>query len=199
MPATPFPVIGKVYDLDGTTLLTSGIVYAWNKNNDERTSSSINASGEYSLDLANLTSGYDTGDVIYLYVMDSEKNAVIRAELDSGDDSWTQDLYMKTGELSLHECKINSVIVSNNSGGAISVSFVERTDEITKILINVDDNGTQSASMDERIGGGFRFNTGFFPIITSQGTNIYNQSAGVDNAIGDTATRATIIIMAHII
>jgi len=71
-PNIPYPISGYVYDIDGSTAAEGAVVTALNGTTGEELAtpyqSTTNASGEYSIDLANLTSGYSNGDKIVVKV-----------------------------------------------------------------------------------------------------------------------------------
>jgi len=74
MPNTPYPVSGYIYASDGTTLITSGSVLAYNETTMETTAAdNIDSSGEYMIDLANLASGAATGDIIFVKAFSSDR------------------------------------------------------------------------------------------------------------------------------
>lgn len=66
MPIMPYPISGKIYNKDNN--LQSGVyVQAINTRTGEGTQSNTTTSnGEYTLDLANLNSGYSDNDIIFL-------------------------------------------------------------------------------------------------------------------------------------
>ena len=146
-------------------------------------SCTTNSSGEYTLDLANLSGGYDLTDTIYLYAYVSDKNGVVRAILTSTDISWEQDIYLKEGELVLTDSRVISILASCKT--AKSIMLIDRNTERIKGLINVSANGTVSHYFGKP---DLYFNNGFWVIIMAQGTNIINQSSGVSNAVGDTSS-----------
>ena len=63
---TPFPIDGIVLDIDGSTALNAAKVIVLNATTAERTSGITNSSGQFILDLANLTSGYSNGDKLQI-------------------------------------------------------------------------------------------------------------------------------------
>jgi len=88
MPYTSYPISGVVKDSDNSTLLEGATVTAYNETNEEEISitSTTNSVGEYTLDLANLTtSGYADEDYIVLKVTypDSDKIAQYRFQVDT--------------------------------------------------------------------------------------------------------------------
>ena len=72
MTTTPYPVSGVIYDTDGTTELSGCVVGARNITSGvflPAVSNYVTASnGQYTIDLANLTGGYDNGDVVEILV-----------------------------------------------------------------------------------------------------------------------------------
>ena len=94
-PVTPFTVAGYVYDNDLTTLMTSGTVVAYNATTNTQTSAvTINAQGEYTLNLANLSGGYSTGDEIHLIAESLQKKSFHRQLIGASDTEWTQNMYV---------------------------------------------------------------------------------------------------------
>jgi len=92
--AESFVVSGYVYDSDESTLITSGTVYAENKTKGTYISTSISESGTYSLDLADLSTGYDVGDEIHIKVHAGDKFGIYRRKIASGESSWEVNLYV---------------------------------------------------------------------------------------------------------
>ena len=70
MPITPYLVYGIITDTN-SSIVTSSPVKLHNSTNDEIIETVTNSSGQYLLDLANLTSGYSSGDTIYVYARNS--------------------------------------------------------------------------------------------------------------------------------
>lgn len=109
MPATPYPISGIVYAPDNTTAVNGAKVVAYNSTSGEATATTSNSSGEYIVDLANLTSGYDSGDVIYLSAFTGRRSVDYRTTTTAGDDvggSESKDLYLMWGQT--HAVNINS-------------------------------------------------------------------------------------------
>lgn len=63
----PYPVNGKVYDTNGTTVLANVLVQIRNLDNGSTGEATSNSEGQYVYDLANLSSGYVDGDHISVY------------------------------------------------------------------------------------------------------------------------------------
>jgi len=66
MSAVPYPISGIIYDSD-SEVLNGVTVSVINTDSNEELTTTTNSSGEYILDLANLTSGYRNGDLISIY------------------------------------------------------------------------------------------------------------------------------------
>lgn len=67
-PINPYLIFGTPTDESSSTLPEDTVVKAHNTTTDERIETRLNSSGQYVLDLANLTSGYSEGDSITVYV-----------------------------------------------------------------------------------------------------------------------------------
>jgi len=67
MPSNPYIISGTITDED-SNIVSSTLVTAHSITNSERITFTTNSSGQYVLDLANLTSGYTVGDTINVYV-----------------------------------------------------------------------------------------------------------------------------------
>ena len=66
---SPYPVSGYIYESDGSTALENAVVTARNVRTGEFLSlkSVSNSAGEYIIDLANFSSGYNNGDLVRIY------------------------------------------------------------------------------------------------------------------------------------
>jgi len=91
----PYPVSGKVYDIDGTA--EGGVtVRLTNTRTKETLTATTNTSGEYVLDLSNLESGWNNNDVVFLQAWEKSspfKTASYTFEV-SGDN-YNKDLYLQ--------------------------------------------------------------------------------------------------------
>ena len=102
MPNLPFGVYGKVYDIDGSTLVASLTVTLENATNHETISGTTDANGQYSLDGANLDSGVSANDVLFLRISNSNKSAEVLAKVSASDITtgfWNQDIYLRCGRM----------------------------------------------------------------------------------------------------
>jgi len=63
----PFPISGKVYESDGTTIISNVLVICKNVSNNETQTQLSNSSGEFLFDAANFTSGYSVGNEISIF------------------------------------------------------------------------------------------------------------------------------------
>jgi len=183
-----FTVSGHVYDVDGSTVVTSGSVYIENFTKGTQMSVDIQSDGSYSADLDNLPSGWSAGDVIYVYVKKYYKHAVVRAIIGDSDTSWSLDIYLKTGPIHEASCKLKKILAS--CGSAATINFVDKANDFLVTAVNVAANGTVTADLGEGMycEGGLRI------LIAGQGTTIQNQAAGVANAIGDNSNNAANVV-----
>jgi hypothetical protein len=67
MPSNPFPISGKIYSSDGTTILENVLIICKNVSNNETQTQLSNSSGEFLFDATNFTSGYKSGDEVSLF------------------------------------------------------------------------------------------------------------------------------------
>lgn len=97
MTGTPYPISGKIYDTDGSTALQGVLVGARNITANEYLPASAqavtNSSGEYTIDLANLTSGATKGDVIEVLVFKpSGRYAIYETIVDTATGAETKNI-----------------------------------------------------------------------------------------------------------
>jgi len=95
-PIQPYPVSGKIYDIDSTA--EGGVsVKATNVRTGESIMTATNSSGEYTLDLANLSSGYNTSDIIFMqaWKFTSSTKKIQSATFVVEGDSKELDLYLR--------------------------------------------------------------------------------------------------------
>jgi hypothetical protein len=198
-----FPVSGKLYNLNGTSVIAGTKVKVFNYTKGETYTSPdpTNVAGEFAIDLANMPTQWESSDVLYLYAKGAGKHAVARAIIGSGDNSWEQDIYMKVNELNIDDsdnsCPQTYRISGINafSGSAKNFLFIEKSTDTQKWAINVGANGTIPSYIGKP---GILMQDGFWILTAAQGTNISNQGSGVSNAIGDISSMATVIITCNI-
>ena len=65
----PFVIAGTVFDTDTTTALASVKVTARNERSNKTISIISNSLGEYQLDAANFSGGYNDGDAVTVFVL----------------------------------------------------------------------------------------------------------------------------------
>ena len=201
-PQTPFTVTGRVYEVIGSTntAVVGALVTAHNFTNGlgETISTTTNAQGEYELNLANLPTAIATNDVVYLLVSTTnKKSGTVRGILNlTVDDEWNQDIYLKNVGLYENGTILKAAVLS---GGEATLSLVEKDTDRLIGTINNAANETNpviyDGSSDKR--SGIRCIGGLRLVLAALGTNIQNQSAGVDatnNSIGDTSSNANKVI-----
>lgn len=202
MTGTPFPCSGKLYNLNGTSVVNEGVVGIFNFTKGTETHCKTNSAGEYTLDLIELggTTPYAENDVLYLYASYPGKNAVIRAVLASGDDKWEdQNIFLKTGEfkvdLSDNTCKERPRLISVSAGmkSSASVFFIEKESDIPKVVLEVNAGMDASRVLSKP---GVDMNQGFWILRLPKGMALDDQTAGVSYPLGDTVLNKNTFITA---
>jgi len=96
--AGSYPVYGIVYDTDGTTPLASVTVTARNESTNKTISETTNTSGQYVLDLGNLTGSWNNGDniTVYLKYQSAEKVVTFTIDTSTYPGGYEQDLTLVT-------------------------------------------------------------------------------------------------------
>lgn len=96
MPNSPFPIGGKIYDIDRVTPKSNVVISAYNETKDESltVSSTTNSLGEYTLELANATTQWQVGDTIVLTAQatGSDKIRMVRFTIAVGETSHYRDM-----------------------------------------------------------------------------------------------------------
>src|SRR3990167_8375736 len=85
MPNLPYILTGKVYDTDGATILSNIKVTARNERSNVSLSTNTDSTGDYVLDLANFTGGYNVSYIVTVFVVysnfeDNEEHTVTQAD-----------------------------------------------------------------------------------------------------------------------
>jgi len=134
MPRTPYPIDGVVYDRDGTTLVSGATVIILDVNLNEKISAKTNASGEFLLDLANLTSDYSNGDKIQVTAVYGLGSA--QRSLSKRHTVVTATGYYSAGDMVLHagsepfaDSFITFVSHSNSHSAGLYVDFYDRKND----------------------------------------------------------------------
>lgn len=178
---TPFTVSGTCYDTDGSTKLTSGDVLIENSTKGTRVVASINGVGEYTQDLANLSSGYDIGDVICLTVALAFKSGEIYYKTQAGDTVLAADIYLKNSDSAKITCRLYAV--SFSSDAARSLHLLDRANNTVRVRVNVAADATTTVNFGN---DGVYFDGGIRQIITATTVDMTAPGAGTQR--GDTAT-----------
>lgn len=132
MPFAPFPVDGTIKDRDGITV-RAGTVVVVNCTTGERISGTANASGQFILDLGNLTSGYTIGDHIHVtafYGTGSGRRTLSkRFIITTGMSNYEcGSMVLHSGEEKFDTCHIFFASVTNSTAGGLYVDFYDRND-----------------------------------------------------------------------
>jgi len=109
--AGSYPVYGIVYDTDGTTPLASVTVTARNESTNYTITEITNASGEYILDLGNLTGGWNDGDNITVYITYTSKEKVVTFEIDTATypGGYEQNLTLVSVSISIAQLRYYTI------------------------------------------------------------------------------------------
>ena len=84
-PRTPYLIAGIIYHTGGTVAVSGTVVVGVNARTGELIRTTTNASGEYILDAANFTSGFNNSDVILVQAGEEQKEGQDVANLLSRD------------------------------------------------------------------------------------------------------------------
>lgn len=173
MPRTQYPISGVVYDTDGTTKMTSGIVVLINTTLDERISDeSIESDGSFSVDAANTTTEYSNGDKLQVLIYNSNntKSTEFRHTLDTGETGYNKgDVYMHWTQSVLRTARLKSLVVSNkHDSNEYTVDLYNREDDEVLLTIDVGTNDTKSIFLGLE---GLKFDGGICVIRQSDAAN----------------------------
>jgi len=148
----PYPVSGIINDVDGSTVLENVRVTAFNSNTNEwmigKGAISSNSLGEYTIDLANFSSGYTDNDVIFILAyIGKYKSMEYRITVDTAIGSTTQTIIMHwqeyfvapTDDL-IQVTRLRAYSASNNHTSALTVDLYARKDDVLRKRIRIQAN-----------------------------------------------------------
>ena len=162
MPVGPYPVDGRVYDMDGSTVITGATVIAFNVTTQEKTSITTDTSGDFIIDLANLASGYSNGDHIQLTahygISTGARTLSKRHTVNTSVGMWSPgDMVLHAGAEPFGTCFVTFAGVTAGSS-ARNVEFYDRTYDILVFKISAVANSTEQMSfgyLGQKMEGGF--------------------------------------------
>lgn len=183
MTTTPYPISGKVYDIDGSTALSGVTVTMRNTTQEERLKPTAiitsNSSGEYVIDAANFPSGYEDGDILHIEYFIAGRFLCTRHTIVVATGSLEQDAYLVSGNMEVGDCQWRGGIFTNSSAGGLYVDLYDKTD-VRKIRIEVPAGSTVTPNFGTQ--GGITFSGGITPILESVDngdiTTVINQIDG---------------------
>lgn len=106
----PYPVYGKVYDTDGTTLMGSGVtVKLRNETTGELLSASTNSNSEYGLDGGNFASGYSLTDKFTVYTYSENLYKDVTLVVSEGKHQFNLTLETVTDSSLIYYCTVQDV------------------------------------------------------------------------------------------
>ena len=153
MPVIPYPISGHVYDTDASTAVQGAHVSVYNSRTHESFlgQGTTNASGEYTVDLANLPSGYADGDVVYLLTWYGRKSVEYRITVDTSIGSSEQDMTLHFQDyFPGDQVRLQAYSISNQHASALRVDLYQREDDTVIISVNVPTADTKTAHFGRR-------------------------------------------------
>lgn len=147
MPASPYQIYGVVDDTDNSTPLESVNMVAYNVTTGEELTTTTDSNGEYLFDLANLTSSYSSGDVIFISAYIANKSVDYRTTASAGDDTGgteEKNLYMMWGNThALNDTRFLAGLITNTSGSVGNIKFYDRENDVEVLEVQVVANSSQ--------------------------------------------------------
>lgn len=135
MPVGPYPIAGKVYDIDGTTALQGATVIALNVTTGERTSVLTAVDGSFVLDLANLASAYTNADKIQVtakYTTNANIRSLSRRHTVNTAVGMIDlsTMILHPGDDGFASCYIQYAGVSNIHSAVLRVDYYDRKNDV---------------------------------------------------------------------
>jgi len=206
---TPLIVSGKVYDVDGITVIEGATVTLENASNktdgisETISAAPTNSAGEYTLQAANLTTSIAASDILFLRVNSGKKSCEVLAKLSAADiiaGIWDQDLYLRNmRQISLNNggtCSLIGVHCGNITSFAQKIWILSRTaassvpyDIVACIPVDGDSNGDLDFNKPILIDGGIRV----IQTADSSAVDPATLTTGLSNAIGDISKQKVIV------
>lgn len=173
MPVSSYPITGVIYDVDGSTLMSSGTVRVIDVTLGESVEGNIESDGSFSVDIVNLTSDYSNNDKLQVVAYDTDKvkstelRHTVNTTLD-GYDAGT--LYMHWTKPILGTSKLFGLVISNKDDtNEYTVDFYDRTNDDKLLSCDVGVNSSFSPNLSFK---GIKFDGGICVIRESDAANI---------------------------
>lgn len=172
MPVSPYPISGIVYDVDGSTLMTSGTVRVIDTTLDEYTEGDISTDGSFSVDIQNLTTDYSNGDALQVVAYDSDgvKSTEFRHTVDTGLSGYDAgNIYLHWTVPVLGDSTLLALVLSNkNDSAEYTVDLYDRDNDHKLLSCDVGVNTTLSPNLGFK---GIKFDGGICVIRESDSAN----------------------------
>lgn len=165
--------------MDSSTAITSGYVKVSNFTKGTNLTVSIQSTGEYTADLANLSSGWDSSDIIYLKAYTLNKIGEARLKIAATDTLWDADIYLREGKERDEVTYVLHAASVQVGSTARTINFIEVNTDVQKLSITAAAN----TPINHQFPAGIRFSGGIRIIRAASGTNKNTTSAGT--ALGD--------------
>ena len=137
---TPYVISGVVKDVDGSTAVSGATVLVIDVTLGEKTTGTTGTDGSFSVDIANLTSAYSDADALQVVIYNSAKtkSTEFRHTVDTGQAGYdASTIYLHWTEPVLGDATVISGVLSNKSGGALTVDLYDRDNDAKKITCDV--------------------------------------------------------------
>lgn len=196
MPNSPLSVSGAVTDV-GDAAVTSGLLTIHNCTKGETTSVSINASGQYVINLGTLTTQWEVNDVIFVTAECGAKGqGVVIWKITATDTDIIIDICCKNKSFTIGSSNRPIFVHSMSASvGATAYDFIliERKSGTAKGSLK---SAANSLSTNYFGYPGIPCYGGYYVIRTAQNAavNPNKLTAGVANKIGDTSTNNLVVV-----
>lgn len=188
MTTTPYPISGKVYDLDGSTALANATVTCYNVTQGKWLPSdkfaTTNSSGEYAIDLANIPGGYENSDLIQVVAWNSQRTYSMnhRFTVNTGTGSEEKDLYLHVGGPVNGSANVCGATVTNSTAGGLYVHLYDRKNDHKILPIECPAGDTKHLHFGYGRAGYF-FEGGICPVYESETSGEVEVVLNIDDSV----------------
>lgn len=185
MPSSSYLISGNVDDTDGSTNLADVKVTCYNSNTNEwmpaAGQTDTNASGDYILDLVNMTNQWTTGDVVYVLFLVYKNGRVVKSAeyrhtlLIAGVS--TRAATMKWGNVCFRGARVRKLVATNRATAVRRIDWYDRRNDTVYIEQNIVASSGYGIDLGER---GVYFEEGLAKIMSSDTANETNGVVVVD-------------------
>lgn len=191
-PYSPFTVSGTLKDVDQSTVVSGQRVEVYNYTKATTVSALTNSLGQFIIDLANASTGWDINDIIICSSQSYGKKFAVMAKIGATDMNWNVGTgYLHGGcENAVNtDGFITAFQVDNNVATARCVWIIEKSNNSGTAMVNILMSLSVGANAQAnypvgKLGQAFR--SGFYVIYGAQSATVNPSTiaAGVANALG---------------